>query len=236
MARNIFALSLVGFFLVQNVSFCAANYNYSQSPVPNKKYENPLQGSVVFAPLGITTTVLTSMPIDSETLYNGAIFNAVLPNDLIYNGKIVAPVGSIVSGSVISVKKAGRANINAQVYIRFNAITTPQGFRIPISAIIKTNDNTGILKGGTGVDAAKDYAKNTAVGAAGGAILGTAIGALAGGSVGKGAVYGTAIGGGLGIGKAVIDKGEPVEIPANVAIEIYFDQPITIGAPSGYSY
>lgn len=232
-------LSTVGLFTLQSATYAASNYNYTQTPSAPQQgyYNNPLQGAVVYTPAGITTTIITSMPISSETLYQGAIVNATLPSALAYNGQTIAPAGSMVSGSAIMIKKAGKANKNGQVYVRFNSITTPQGFRIPISAIVRTDDNTGILKGGTKMDGAKDFAKNTAVGAAGGAVLGTALGAMSGGSVGKGAIYGTAVGGGLGLAKAaVMDKGDPVEIPANSAIEIYFDQPITVGAPSGYNY
>lgn len=236
--KSFFALVLVGSFAFQSAAFAASNFNYQKVPVApvQTQMQSPLQGSVVYAPLGITTTVLTTAPIDSETLYNGSLVNTVLPQDFAYNGKTIAPAGSTVTGSVIMAKKAGRAGINGQVYVRFNQIVTPQGFRIPISAVIKTDDNTGILKGGTKLSSAGDYAKNAGIGAAGGAVLGTALGALAGGSVGKGAIYGTAIGGGLGVAKAVGSKGDPVEIPPNAAIELYFDQPITIGAPSGYDY
>jgi hypothetical protein len=120
--------------------------------------------------------------------------------------------------------------------VRFNSITTPYGSVIPISAVIKTDDYSGILKGGTAKDGAIDYAKDTGIGAGSGAILGTALGALSGGSVGKGAIYGTALGAGLGVAKATIDKGTPVEVPANSGIEIYFDQPVTISAPKSYGY
>ena len=233
--RNLFALILPGFLALQNVSFATSNFNYAPAPAQTR-VQNPLQGSIVYAPLGITTSVVTTAPISSETLYNGYIINTILPQDFAYNGKTIAPAGSTVTGSVIMAKKAGRAGINGQVYIRFNQITTPQGFRIPVSAVVKTDDNTGMLKGGTKLSSSAEYAKNTGIGAAGGAVLGTALGAMSGGSVGKGAVYGTALGGGLGIAKSVGSKGEPVEIPPNVIIELYFDQPITIGAPSGYDY
>ena len=98
--------------------------------------------------------------------------------------------------------------------------------------MIKTDDGTGILKSASASDTAKDYAKDAVIGSAAGAILGTALGAIAGGrnGVGKGAIYGTAMGGGLGLSKALWDKGENVEIPANSILEVTIDQPITVHA------
>ena len=234
--RSLFAFVLLGSFALQNAAFSNSNFSYTEVPSANVKTQNPIQGSLVYTPLGITTNVVTTTHISSETLYNGYVINTILPEDFIYNGKMIAPAGSTIMGSVVMVKKAGRAGVNGQVYVRFNQITTPQGFRIPISAVIKTEDNTGILKGGTKLSSSMDYARNTGIGAAGGAVLGTALGAMSGGSVGKGAVYGTALGGGLGLVTSIGLKGDSVEIPPNVVIELYFDQPITIGAPSGYDY
>jgi len=191
--KSLIALALAGCFALQNAALAGSN-------------SQVIQGSVVYAPVGITMTVVTSVPINSEILYSGYVVNTVLPCDFAYNGKTIAPMGSTVTGSVISAKKAGRAGVNGQVYIRFNQITTPQGFRIPISAVVLTEDGTGLLKGGTKFDSTKDYSKNVA------------------------------IGGGLDVAKVITNKGEPVEIPSNAAIELYFDQPITIGAPSGYEY
>ena len=133
-------------------------------------------------------------------------------------------------------KKAGLANRNGQIKVIFNNLRTPQGYNIAINAVFKTDDNSGILKGGTKLDSAKDYGKNTAVGAASGAALGTAMGALSGGSVGRGAVYGTAVGAGIGVANAARQRGENVNIPANVILDIYFTQPITVSAPNIYNY
>jgi len=114
--------------------------------------------------------------------------------------------------------------------IRFTMIRTPYNNTIPISAVIATNDNSGVLKGGTKKDAAKEYVKDAAIGSAAGAVLGTAMGPLSGGSVGKGAVYGTALGGGIGLAKAVANKGDDITVPANSKVNILFDQPITLSA------
>ncbi len=211
----------------------SANYTYSQSTTGNG---DKLQGQVVYVPAGITAPGILSAPISSENLSVGSPVSVTLPNAIAYNGKTIAQKGSVLSGTVVKCKKAGFGNRNAQIQVIFNNLRTPQGYNIAINAVFKTEDNSGVLKGGTKMDSAKDYTKNTAVGAASGAALGTAMGALSGGSVGKGAVYGTAVGAGIGMANAARQKGENIYIPANAVLDIYFTQPITVSAPNIYNY
>ena len=99
---------------------------------------------------------------------------------------------------------------------------------MPISAVIKTDDNTGVLVGGTKMDVAKDYGKDLAVGSAAGATAGLVMSAISGGNIGRGTALGTAVGAGGGLVKSIWDKGNDVEIPANSAIELILTQPITV--------
>ena len=119
--------------------------------------------------------------------------------------------------------------------VRFNQIFTPYGTQIPISAVIKTDDSSGVLVGGTKLDVTKEYTKDLAAGSAAGALSGLVFGALAGGDVGRGAALGTAVGAGGGLVKSIWDKGNNVEIPANAAIDIMLMQPITVTS-SSYFY
>ncbi len=205
----------------------AGNYNYT---APTQQNNSNLQGYALFVPAGITCSAVLSQEINSLSAVVGQSVNAVLTEDFIYNGQVIAAAGSTIMGTVTENKKASFANRNAKMQIRFTTIRTPYNNIIPISAVIATTDSTGVLKGGTTADSAKEYIKDTAIGAGSGAALGTAMGALSGGSVGRGAVYGTAVGAGLGLIKRTIDKGENIVIPANSQINLYFDQPITITA------
>ena len=179
---------------------------------------------------------MLSNSLSSESTTVGSPVSVTLVNDLMYNGKLIASKGSVLNGTVIKAKKAGFGNRNGQIQVIFNTMTTPQGYNIPVNAVFKTDDNSGILKGGATKDSAKDYAKNTVVGAGAGAALGTAMGALSDGSVGKGAIYGTAIGGGLGLIKGAATKGDNLTVPSGAYLDIYFTQPITLSAPEEYKY
>lgn len=234
-------------------AICASNFSVTTQAAPQTAYQNqyasqqytqvpyqpqqqttsankPLQGYVISVPAGVNIPVTTTFELSSSTLTLGQSVSMVLTNGFYYNNVCIAPAGSTVTGNVIYVRKGGHAGKNGQLQLRFTQINTPYGSIIPISAMIKTTDGTGLLKAGTASDTAKDYAKDLAIGSGAGAVLGLTMGALSGGSVGKGAVYGTAVGAGAGLVKSLWDKGIDVTIPANSGLELTIDQPITVQA------
>ena len=240
---------LIILVLVSFVSpvFADANYSFQQmqtQPVYNSQYyqapmqystNQPLQGNVVMVPAGTTMPVMLTSPLSSASVSTGQSVSLLLNSDFYYNNKLIAPAGSSVYGTVIEASKAKRGSMNGKLSVRFTQINTPYGTQIPISAVIKTDDGTGVLKGGTKLDVTKDYAKDLAAGSAAGALSGVVFGALAGGEVGRGAALGTAVGAGGGLVKSLWDKGDEVESPANSCIELLLTQPITVSA-SSYSY
>lgn len=252
MTKNLSLLILLS-MLGANGSFAASNFQYQQSPqqgypqyqgnyYPAADQQNygrgqqqTLKGRVVTVPAGVCLSAVVSAPISSEYLNIGQPVSLTLGSDFYHNSTLIAPAGSTVMGTVTQVRKAKMGSLNGQLKLRFTEITTPYGARVPISAVVKTQDGTGLLVGGTKTDMVKDYAKDIAIGSAVGALAGTIMGPLSGGAVGRGAALGTAVGAVGGLGKSVIDKGANVVIPANSTIDLIIDQPITVN-PSGYNY
>ena len=227
--------------LIGTTAFSAPNFNYSQNnpaPVFNENNYNlptqtvsanhTLKGSVVTVPAGQSISTVVTAPISSANMIAGQSVSLALGSDFYYNGNLIAPAGSSVTGTAIEVSKAKHGSINGKLLLRFTQIITPYGIQIPISAVIKTNDNTGVLVGGTKMDVAKNYGKDVAVGASAGALAGVIISPLAGGNIGKGTALATAVGAGGGVVKSIWDKGNDVEIPANSAIQLMLTQPITV--------
>ncbi len=245
--KNLSLLMLISLFGA-NVSFAKSNYTYQQNNpqpqyqgnyYPNNNNQNyypgqTLKGRVVTVPPGVCMSATVSAPISSQYLTMGQTVTTTLGSDFYHNGTLIAPAGSTVLGTVTQVKKAKRGTINGSLKLRFTEITTPYGTRIPISATIKTSDGTGILKGGTKIDTAKEYAKDVAIGSAVGALGGLVASAISGGSKGKGTAIMTGIGAAGGIAKSVYDKGQDVVIPSGSTIDLMIDQPITVN-PSGYN-
>ena len=233
-------LLLATLLITGAAAFADNNYNYTQNtPAPlyqpnyyqqnNYNYNNgTLRGSVVTVPAGQQFKTVVTTPLSSQNLTLGQNVTVALGSDFYYGNNLIAPAGSSVSGTVLEVSKAKHGSMNGKLLVRFTQITTPYGIQIPISAVIKTEDNTGVLIGGTKLDVTKEYTKDLVVGSAGGALSGVVFGALAGGSVGKGAALGTAVGAGGGLIKSIWDKGNDVEIPANASIDLVLTQPITV--------
>lgn len=245
--RRYYTAGILGVFLLTvNSVFAAPNYSYQQTqiqPVYNSGYtqqplqypkNNTLQGSVVMVPAGANINAVLSTPISSEYSTVGQSVNLALCDDFYYDGRLIAPAGSTIMGTVIEASRAKRGGINGRLCIRFNQIYTPYGTQIPISAVVKTEDSSGVLIGGTKLDVTKEYAKDVAAGSAAGALSGLVFGALAGGDLGRGTALGTAVGAGSGLIKSVWDKGKEVEIPTNAAIDIILTQPITVSTSSPY--
>ena len=220
--------------ITANVSFAASNYNFEQEDQKYSKMQ-PLKGHVVSVPAGSVVPITTTREISSNSLLQGQRVDFVLGSDFYYNNQLIAAAGSTVSGTVTIVKRATYGNINGRLKIAFTQIVTTNGLEIPINGVIKTNDGSGLLVGGTKMDSTKEYVKDMAVGSAIGAVSGVVFGALAGGDVGRGAALGTAVGAGGGVIKGASEKGTDVNIPANSVIDLILNQPITVN-PSSYNY
>lgn len=244
------ALLVLASLIGTNVSFAKSNYNYMPSasqyqpqyqgnyyPAGSQPYNSkqPLKGRVVTVPPGIGFSAVVSSPLSSEYLTMGQPVAVTLGSDFYYNNCLIAPAGSTVSGVVTQVTKAKHATINGSLRLRFTEITTPYGTRIPISAGIRTDDGTGILRAGTKMDTAKEYGKDIAVGSAVGALGGLVASAISGGSIGKGTAIMTGVGAAGGLAKSLYDKGIDVVIPSGANIDLMVDQPITVN-PTANNY
>lgn len=235
------AILFLTIILMGSVVYAQPNYSYEpQIPeIPSAKMEedyqinaSTLRGSVITVPAGQTFKAIFTAPVSSATAVRGQEIIMVLGKDYYYNNNLIAQAGSSVKGSVIEVSSAKHGSINGKLSIRFTQITTPTGQEIPISALIKTEDYTGVLVGGTKLDTTKEYTKDIAIGAGAGAITGVVVSPLAGGSIGKGTALATAVGAGGGLVKSIWDKGLDVSIPANASIELILLQPITVNPSS----
>lgn len=254
MKRSSIYSAIFAMMLCSGIAIAGENYSFSQAPVTlpqnnpvapngNEVYadfsqsqlfadKGTLKGSVVTVPAGHDFKAIVTTPLSSATMFRGQEIAIALGTDFYYNGQLIAPSGSTVSGMVLDASKAKHGSMNGRLSIRFNNIITPTGMQIPISAIIKTSDNSGVLMGGTAMDVTKDYAKDVTVGAGAGAITGVVMSAMGGGKIGKTAALGTAVGAGGGLVKSIWDKGNDVEIPVNSTIDLVLTQPITV-VPSG---
>ena len=128
-------------FLVLMLSYLLTGHAYAVQ----KQVQQTAKNSVITVPAGeIINSVLTS-PVNSSCLLQGHTVSVVVTEDFYYGDTLVIPADSMIYGSVISVKKSsGTAD---KMLIRFTQIITPSGIQIPIAALMKSGDNSGILLG-----------------------------------------------------------------------------------------
>jgi hypothetical protein len=169
--------------------------------------ETKAEPKAVTVPAGTRIMVETIDVLDSSRQKAGHRFRAKLAGDLVADGKVVAPGGSILYGILAEAKKSRRAIGRAELVLTFTDITI-NGQLVPIqtSAIQAVTDAT-----------AKKSASQ--VGRA------AAIGGLADGK------SGARTGAKVGAGAAILTGGSQVKIPPNTLLEFNLAQPLTATLP-----
>src|SRR5215467_9222672 len=72
-------------------------------------------------PLALINSVSTKHSAEGDRVYLETVFPVLV------NGHVVVPVGSWVTGTVTQVKKPGRVKGRGELYVRFDALTLPNG-------------------------------------------------------------------------------------------------------------
>lgn len=199
--------------------------HYELSPLlyeqPQQTQQNrTLYGSVVTIPAGTSFSVTFDSGINSGSLEQNDRLATRLTNDLIYNGKLIAPAGSLVYGSARYAKNAGYAYGGAEIEINFDEIMLSDG------TLLKISTENIYMK--TDSERAKKMTRDVVVGALGSMLIGAAFTALGGGdNWGKNMlVYGGigAVGGGV---RGAFQRGKEVDIPNGTTIQIRLTQPLS---------
>ena len=199
--------------------------HYEPSPLlyeqPQQTQQNrTLYGSVVTIPAGTSFSVTFDSGINSGSLEQNDRLATRLTNDLIYNGKLIAPAGSLVYGSARYAKNAGYAYGGAEIEINFDEIMLSDGTLLKIST-----ENIYMKTDG---ERAKIMTRAVVGGALGSMLIGAAFTALGGGdNWGKNMlVYGGigAVGGGV---RGAFQRGKEVDIPNGTTIQIRLTQPLS---------
>ena len=218
-------LALFCITLACQSAFANENFNVNSQTATYSLDAATLKNSIVTVPAGQTFRGVFLSPVSSETAATGQEVSMALINDFYYKEKKVAPAGSTVTGSVIEVSRAKHGSINGKLVLRFTHIITPSGLDIPVSAVVRTPDKTGVILGGS----------DLMISAGGRTVPESSsarsiyVPSYTGVSAGTAAAMNTAIetnGGGLL--KSIWDKGIDVDISANTTVELILTQPITV--------
>ena len=155
-------------------------------------------------PTGQELDVRLRNSLSSESATVEQRFEATTAVDLMQNGRVLVPAGSIVRGVVSNVKKAGRIDRSGSLTLSFDQMVV-NGREIPIRATATQVFESGGIR----------EEKGTAgVGAGAGAIIGGVLGGL------KGAILGAVIGAG---GAIAATDGKDITLPAGAIIRVRLD-------------
>ena len=194
-----------------------------QTPPPSSG-----QGSRIVVPVQTTIPLTLRNTINSHTAYAGQAIYCETIYPITVGNRIVIPVGSYVKGAVTQVVRPGRVKGKAQVGLRFESITLPNGTTRPLRATLSSYagaGNEGFKRqegkvegqGNKGEDAAKVATTAT---------QGTIIGGLSTRS-GKGAGLGALSGGVGGLIWVLATRGPEVILPPGTNLELQLSSPLS---------
>ncbi|MBM3786092.1 MAG: hypothetical protein FJW30_17170 [Acidobacteria bacterium] len=206
------------------LAFAAAAAAFAQE---GPKQEDPqfrvLAGTRV--PLVMINSVSTKHAAEGDRVYLETSF------PVLSEGKIVIPPGSYVAGTITSAKRAGRVKGRAELYLRFDSLTLPNGvtrdFRARVGALDgraseDLDRSEGRIKGES--TKAEDAGK---VGTVAG--TGASVGAIAGSVAGNGAKglgIGAAAGAAVGLATVLLTRGQDVVLGRGTVVEMVLDRPL----------
>jgi hypothetical protein len=160
-------------------------------------------------PVGTEVDVRLQNSLNSGTTQVEDRFEGTTNADVIVDGRVAIPAGSLVRGVVTSVEPGTRTNRTAKMTISFDQVTI-DGRSYPIRGTV-----TQAIEG----EGIRGEAGRTAAGAGVGAIIGGILGGF------KGALAGILIGGG---GTIAATEGKEVELPQGSILRIRLDSPVQI--------
>jgi hypothetical protein len=179
----------------------------TQAPSAPETVASATRGSI---PVGQEMDVRLSNSLSSETAKVEQRFEATTVVDLMQDGRVLVPAGSVVQGVVSDVDKAGRVDRDGSLTLSFDRMRV-RGQEHDIRATAtQVFESKGI----------RSEAGTAGVGAGVGGVVGGIIGGL------KGAILGAAIGAG---GAIAATDGKDIELPAGSIVRIRMDSPVRVG-------
>jgi hypothetical protein len=178
----------------------------SQAPTAPETVPSADRGAI---PVGQEIDVRLSNSLSSETAQVEQRFEATTAVDLMQDGRVLVPAGSIVQGVVSGVEKAGRLERSGSLTLTFDRIRVRGRDHDMRASATQVFESKGI----------RAEAGTAGVGAGVGGVVGGLIGGV------KGAILGAVIGAG---GAIAATDGKDIELPAGSVVRIRFDTPVRV--------
>ena len=179
-------------------------------------------------PANSTMHVRLNQDLGSEKARIGDTFTSTLV-DPVYssNGVVLAPQGSIVTGTVTHVQRAQKNGKPATMDVQFISLKLPNGYVRQINgSLTELNSSSGSSSDNEGTVTAKKTSHRKVKFIGGGAAGGAVIGAIAGG--GKGLAIGAGVGALAGAITGRVKKGSEVKVSSGTEFGVILNQPISL--------
>ncbi len=176
-------------------------------------------------PLSMINSVSTKNAAEGDRIYLETVF------PILAGGKIVIPPGSYVAGTVTAVKRPGRVKGRAELYVRFDSLTLPNGvtrdFRARMGSLDgRANEEFDKAEGKIKSEGNKGGdARTIAEGAGAGAGIGGLAGAAAGHGI-MGAGIGGAAGAAAGLVGVLVTRGPEAILAKGTTLDMVLDRPL----------
>jgi hypothetical protein len=161
-------------------------------------------------PAGQELDVRLRTTLSSETASVEQRFETTTVVDLVQDGRVLVPAGSVVQGVVSDVDKAGRIDRDGSLTLTFDRMNVRGRNRDIRGSATQIFESKGIREEGT----------VAGVGAGVGGVVGGIIGGV------KGAILGAVIGAG---GAIAATDGKDITLPAGSIVRVRLDSPVRIG-------
>ncbi|MCS7042982.1 MAG: TrbI/VirB10 family protein [Bryobacteraceae bacterium] len=189
----------------------------AQADDPARRIYTVPEGTKI--PLQLINSVSTKTAAVGDRVYLQTAF------PILSGGRIVIPPGSYVTGTVTEVKRGGRVKGRAELYIRFDSLTLPNGVTRDFRAGVHSLDaaNPGRVDRTEGKVEGESNKSGDAVKVGEAAGWGTMIGGVASRS-GKGAGIGAAAGAAAGLVGVLLTRGPDAILERGTTVEMVLDR------------
>ncbi len=179
----------------------------------------------VVAP-GTALDLFLSTEIAAGETLEGDEFSGKISKDVLVDGQVVIPRGTLVHGVLSTLEAPKRAGRNGYIRSRFDYLITPDGRKVPIEGNSTTRDS----KGKAAVKVVRRAAGYTAIGGVVGTVLVLQYGGLAAAVASHGTALagGAAIGGAAGLTIAMLTKGKSVSLLPGAEMHVILSEPLKL--------
>lgn len=200
----------------------------------------PAAHAKLVVPAETTIPLVLKNTVSSRTAYKGQAVYCETIYPITVDNRVVLPVGTYVKGAVTQVVRPGRIKGKAQLGLRFDSITLPNGTTRPLRATLSSyagNENQGFRREESKIEGESSKGEDAGK-IASTATQGTIIGGLSTRS-GKGAGIGALSGGVGSLIWVLATRGKEILLPSGTNLELQLTAPLSfardeVEPPSNY--